>query len=46
MAVTKKVLLKEITELKKRLASTCGSMKDVYKDFSKEAKKAYKDTFK
>ena len=46
MEFSKKVLLKEIADLKKRLASSRGSLKDVYKDLSKDAKKAYKDTFK
>lgn len=46
MADSRKVLMKEITQLKKRIASSRNSLREAYKDFSKEAKKAYKGVVK
>lgn len=46
MAASKKDLLKEITQLKKRFANSKSALRDVYKNFSKEAKKTYKDAIK
>lgn len=46
MADSKKVLLKGISEWKKRIASSRNTLRDAYKDVSKDVKKAYKQATK